>query len=1043
MEPHEHSACNQPGCCGSASRREFLRVAGSGVVALTLGESGRRQPPSSQPATRIAGNLIPADKNLPADWVASLTRRGAPAAVTGKALETVGMPVGGVAAGQVYLLGDGRLGCWQVFNGNYFTGWGAGLYDRRTAASPLDQGFELLIESPAPERAIRLDATGFSNIEFSGEYPTGRVQYADPGCPLRVTLEAFSPFIPLNAADSALPATCVEITLANTSGQAVRAALAARLENAVCIDSRYEAAGLRRTRCRVEKGCAIMVHSAEADPGEATRPRRAPVVIADFEGDDYGDWKAVGKAFGAAPARGAFPRQQPVSGFQGRGLVNSYNDDDDLLGTLTSPEFPITRRYLNMLIGGGGHAGKTCVNLLIAGTVVRTAAGRNNEKLEWRTWHVGELEGQKATLQIVDQQAGPWGHINADQFELADEPRAAMAALDKLPDFGTMALLLADPRGAALSADALAGPATSSGRGPFESDAALPLASRQPAGFRGPFVTLAPGERRTFLAVLSWHFPNSANGHFYATRHADARDVAQYIHDNRDRLRGQTRAWRDAWYDSTLPRWLLDRIGATLSTLATGTCLWWKNGRFWAWEGVGCCEGTCAHVWNYAQSMAAVFPELERSVREKQDLGAALHPSGLVGFRGQQNNAYAADGQAGTVLKCYREHLMSVDESFLKRNWPAIRRVIEFMLAQDRDDDGLIENSQHNTFDINFEGPNTFVGALYLAALRAGEEMSRDMGDADFAARLRSIFDSGRERSVRLLWNGEYFTQRVDLRAYPQHQYGDGCLSDQLFGQCWAHHLGLGYLYPPELVQTAMRSIWKYNWAPDVGPYNAVYRPERYFANRGEAGLLVCTWPRSRHLDQGVLYRDEVWTGSEYQVATHMIHEGMLTEGLAIVRAIHDRYEAAKRNPYNEIECGDHYARALSSWGVLTALSGYTCHGPRGRLGFAPRITPQEFRCAFTAPQGWGVFEQKRADAAQTNTLDVRYGMVRLGTLDLQTPRPVRRATAALGEQAIDVKASALPDRRPAQPGENAVRLTFAPVVVEAGKPLRVTLSAV
>ena len=111
-----------------------------------------------------------------------------------------------------------------------------------------------------------------------------------------------------------------------------------------------------------------------------------------------------------------------------------------------------------------------------------------------------------------------------------------------------------------------------------------------------------------------------------------------------------------------------------ISTLATGTCQWWANGRFWAWEGVGCCNGTCTHVWNYAHGMARLFPELERSARTKQDLGPAFDPkTGRVGFRGEDpHSPYAADGQCGTVLKCYREHLMSKDDSFLKENWPRI-----------------------------------------------------------------------------------------------------------------------------------------------------------------------------------------------------------------------------------------------------------------------------------------------------------------------------------------------------------------------------------
>jgi uncharacterized protein (DUF608 family) len=485
---------------------------------------------------------------------------------------------------------------------------------------------------------------------------------------------------------------------------------------------------------------------------------------------------------------------------------------------------------------------------------------------------------------------------------------------------------------------------------------------------------------------VSWFFPNHQNGHEYANRFDSASDVAHYVLDNHERLSGQTKLWHRTFYeDSTLPRWLLFRLHSTVANLATGTCQWWKNGRFWAWEGVGCCEGTCTHVWNYAHAPARLFPELERSAREMQDFGEGFDPdSGLVGFR--SNRAYAADGQAGTILKAYREHLCSADDAFLKRNWPRIRKAMEFSIGQDGDENGLIENSQHNTFDINFEGPNTFVGSMYLAALRAGEEMAREMGDDAFAKRCRRIFESGSRLTMERLWDGEYFIQLVDLDKHPKHQYGKGCLSDQLFGQGWAHQLRLGYIYPSRNVKDALRSIWKYDWAPDVGPYNAAYPPDRWFARPGEAGLFTCTWPKSEYLAEGVLYRNEVWTGIEYQVAGHMVWEGMVDEALAICRAVHDRYHPAKHNPFNEVECGDHYARAMASWGVFTALCGFEYHGPKGHIRFAPQMSPESFRAAFTGAEGWGLFAQTRSSDAQRERIELRWGRLNLKTIAFCVP---------------------------------------------------------
>src|SRR5262249_9194722 len=148
----------------------------------------------------------------------------------------------------------------------------------------------------------------------------------------------------------------------------------------------------------------------------------------------------------------------------------------------------------------------------------------------------------------------------------------------------------------------------------------------------------------------------------------------------------------------------------------------------------------------------------------------------------------------------------------------------------------------------------------------------------------------------------------------------NGCEADQVFGQSWAFQLGLGRILPEEHVRTALRSIWRYNFTPDNGPWRKANKQGRWYAMPGEGGLILCTWPKgeqSRVKESFDYYFNEVWTGYEYQVAAHMIWEGLVEEGLAITRMAHDRYHAAKRNPWNEIECGDHYARAMSAFGVF------------------------------------------------------------------------------------------------------------------------------
>ena len=149
------------------------------------------------------------------------------------------------------------------------------------------------------------------------------------------------------------------------------------------------------------------------------------ILIADFEGTNYGSWKTTGEAFGPGPARGTLPGQMQVDGFKGRGLVNSYFKGDGSTGTLTSPEFKIERKFISFLVGGGKDEKKTCMNLLVAGKAVRNTTGPNDrpggtEALAPESWDVSEFVGQTAVLQIVDQATGGWGHINVDQIVQTD-----------------------------------------------------------------------------------------------------------------------------------------------------------------------------------------------------------------------------------------------------------------------------------------------------------------------------------------------------------------------------------------------------------------------------------------------------------------------------------------------------------------------------------------------------------------------------------------------------------------------------------------------
>jgi fructan beta-fructosidase len=151
------------------------------------------------------------------------------------------------------------------------------------------------------------------------------------------------------------------------------------------------------------------------------------LIVADFEGADYGGWITTGEAFGQRPAQGTLQGQMPVEGFQGKGLVNSFQDGDDTTGTLVSPPIKVERKFLNFLIGGGGFPGKTCFNLKHDGKVVRTATGTNvkpggSERLDSESWDLSDMAGQTVTLEVIDSRKGSWGHLNVDQIVQSDTP---------------------------------------------------------------------------------------------------------------------------------------------------------------------------------------------------------------------------------------------------------------------------------------------------------------------------------------------------------------------------------------------------------------------------------------------------------------------------------------------------------------------------------------------------------------------------------------------------------------------------------------------
>ena len=533
-------------------------------------------------------------------------------------------------------------------------------------------------------------------------------------------------------------------------------------------------------------------------------------------------------------------------------------------------------------------------------------------------------------------------------------------------------------------------------------------AGKTDTGSLGLVATLAPGESQTLRFFLTWYFPNRPNSwnvrkpaptvrNHYATRFDGAWAVARELAEKREHLEAATRQFHASLFSSTLPPAVIDAVSANIVPIRSTTCFWLEDGRFFGYEGcfddAGCCDGTCTHVWSYAQTAAFLFPSLEREMR-RIEFVIETEPDGYMTFRtfktfgeefiwtwGDQKAEPAADGQMGSILRVYREWLLSGDRDWLALVWPGVKRAIVYASRHwDLDQDGVLDGRQHNTYDIEFYGPNPLTGIYYLAGLRAVAELARVMNDADLAERSQAAFERGSQRLDELLWNGEYYIQQLDDVDAHMYQHGQGCLSDQLLGQLHARVLGLGDLLPAEHVRSAIKAVFDRNFRRDFHDH---VNCQRSYVLNDESGLILCSWPHGGRPRFPFVYSDEVWTGIEYHVAAHLCYEGWRDEGLEIVEALRARHDGVRRNPWDEVECGHHYARSMASWSLLLALSGFTCDVEKGMLGFAPAVPNEEFRCMWSAGRGWGQFSLNHGQDGTHATIELHGGSFVLRRLAL------------------------------------------------------------
>jgi uncharacterized protein (DUF608 family) len=477
---------------------------------------------------------------------------------------------------------------------------------------------------------------------------------------------------------------------------------------------------------------------------------------------------------------------------------------------------------------------------------------------------------------------------------------------------------------------------------------------------------------------------------WYYSKFENVSEVAKYWRLNYSDLKNKTELFTNNLYSSSLPPEVLEAVAANLTILKSPTVLRQKDGKLWAWEGChdsqGCCPGSCTHVWNYAQAISHLFPDLERSLREtefneNQNIQGHQKFRANLPIRETDHTFYAAaDGQLGGIMKMYREWRISGDDEWLKKLLPKVKNSLDYCIEQwDPRHTGTIEEPHHNTYDIEFWGPEGLCTGFYIGALTAYIKMAGAMGeDISF---YQSLLEKAKIQMSSRLFNGEYFIQKVKWEgltaanpveasktsiggAYspealeilkkegPKYQYGNGCLSDGALGLWLAQMCGLGEIFEPKMVASHLSSVHKYNLKTDLSEFA---NPQRAgYAYGKEGGLILCTWPKGEKPTFPFVYSNEVWTGIEYQVASHLMLSGQVEKGLEIVREARKRYDGSTRNPFNEYECGHWYARAMSSYGLIQGLTGLQYDAIDKTLYMDSRIG-NDFSCFISTATGFGM----------------------------------------------------------------------------------------
>ncbi|MES2807709.1 MAG: GH116 family glycosyl hydrolase [Bacteroidota bacterium] len=537
---------------------------------------------------------------------------------------------------------------------------------------------------------------------------------------------------------------------------------------------------------------------------------------------------------------------------------------------------------------------------------------------------------------------------------------------------------------------------------------------------------IGPGEEKTIRLMMTWYVPNTKlrmgevdptakakveadpllkfHKPWYSNKFKNINEAVAYWVTNYGDLQKKTKLFTDTFYKSSLPPEVIEAVAANLTILKSPTVMRQYDGRFWCWEGSGdnwgSCHGSCTHVWNYAQAVSHLFPSLERSLRDTE-FNESQNAEGHQMFRSNlpitpvlHNFHAASDGQLGGIMKVHREWRISGDSEWLKTIYPKVQTSLDYCIKTwDPKGNGIVQEPHHNTYDIEFWGPTAFATSFYLGALNSlivmGKFLKKDV------KKYESLYAKGKTYIERELYNGEYFFQKIQWKGLqapdptkvqsfasgytpealallekegPKYQYGEGVLSDGVMGSWLSRMCGLADPFDSSKIKNHLKAVHQHNYKANLHEHSNPQRPT--FAIGDEGGLLLCSWPKGGMLSLPFVYSNEVWTGIEYQVASHLMLVGEVEKGLDIVRACRNRYDGQVRNPFNEYECGHWYARAMSSYGMLEGLTGVRYDAVTKALHIDSKVG--DFTSFLSTASGFGTVTLQ----AGVPSLNVAYGKI-------------------------------------------------------------------